>query len=111
VNSSELVLTNVTEGDGGTYAVRISNAGGSTNSVGALLTVVPPLRLDPPGRSADSVLLRFTGIEGRPYRLESAGDLTGTFSPVLDVLGRSTGAVMTLAPTNAVRVFRVRTAK
>jgi hypothetical protein len=109
-NSSELVLTNVTEGDGGTYAVRITNAGGATNSVSALLTVVPPLRLDPPGRSADSVLLRFTGIEGRPYRLESAGDLTGTFSPVLDVLGRSTGAVMTLAPTNAVRVFRVRTA-
>jgi hypothetical protein len=109
-NASELVLTNVTEGDGGTYGVRISNAGGATNSAGAVLTVLPRLRLDPPARSGESVQLRFTGIEGRPYRLESAVELNGTFSPVLDVLGRSTGAVMTLAPTNAARVFRVRTA-
>lgn len=109
-NAPSLTLTNVAPSDAGTYAVRITNAGGSTNSVNAVLTVVPALRLDPPGRSGDALQLRFAGVEGRRYVLESAPDLLSPFSTVTEVLGQATGAVTTLPTTNSTRVFRMRTA-
>lgn len=107
-DASLITLANVSTNDAGTYAVHISNAGGSTNSIGATLTVIDPLHLDPPKFSGGDIELRFTGVEGRRYELESAPDLISTFSPVTEVLGRASGAVMTLAPTNTSRVFRVR---
>ena len=109
-NAASLVLTNVTSTDAGTYAVRVTNAGGSAASGNAILTVLPALRLESPGRSGDALQLRFTGVEGRRYLLESAPDLLSTFTTLTEVLGHSTGAVATLPTTNATRVFRLRTA-
>lgn len=108
-DAASITVANVTTNDAGTYAVHISNAGGSTNSANATLTVLPPLQLDPPKLSGGNLELRFTGVEGRRYELESAPDLISTFSPLTEVLGRMEGAIMTLAPTNTSRVFRVRT--
>ncbi len=48
-----LLLTNVTRRDSATYAVRVSNAGGSVLSSNATLKVLVPQRVQTPGRLTD----------------------------------------------------------
>jgi alpha-tubulin suppressor-like RCC1 family protein len=58
---SHLILTNVTRRDGATYAVRVSNAGGSTISSNATLVVRVPQRLQTPIKLADDSYLILSG--------------------------------------------------
>lgn len=107
--NSGITLTNVTGADVGTYGVRISNAAGSTNSAVANLVVLPRLQMDPPTRVGEGFELRFAGVDGRLYRIESAPDLLSPFSPVQEVLGKPAGTLFTVVPTNGpTRVYRVK---
>jgi pectate lyase len=53
-NSDSLTLSNVQDGDAGSYSVVVSNAAGSANSAAAVLTVVTPptITTQPAGQSA-----------------------------------------------------------
>jgi len=104
-----LSLTNVTIADAGSYSVRIFNATGTTNSAPASLTVMPPLHFNPPVRLGDNFQLVFPGVDGRRYLIESAADLNSAYSPLTELLGKTNGAVLTVVPTNATRVYRIKT--
>jgi hypothetical protein len=104
-----LSLTNVTTADAGSYAVRISNVTGATNSIPASLTVIPALHFNPPVRLGDNFQLVFPGVDGRRYLIESAADLNSAYLPLTEMVGKTNGAVLTVIPTNATRVYRIKT--
>ena len=105
-----LVLRSLSAADAGTYSVRISNALGSTNSLGALLTVLGPPVFQVPSRTNQSIQLTWSAIPGRSYQLQYKSNLNAptwtTLGGSLTASGNTLSALDPLA-ANSQRFYRV----
>ncbi len=72
--TSNLALANVTVDQAGSYSIIVSNQYGTATSAPATLTVLPPPQISSQV-SADTLLLRASGVAGDPYLLQSADSL------------------------------------
>ena len=68
--SNILTLTNVQPGDAGAYSVTVSNAGGSTNSTPATLTVLVPPAITSITNDGTTVSISVPSLIGLNYTLE-----------------------------------------
>ncbi|MBL9174405.1 MAG: immunoglobulin domain-containing protein [Verrucomicrobiales bacterium] len=85
--SSDFSVLSAASGDGGSYTVSATGAGGTTTSQPAIVTIAAPLSLGIPQAAADGIHLPFNGIPGRTYGLETREDLlTGTWTGAGEVI-------------------------
>lgn len=110
-NGSGLTLSNVHNGDAGTYAVVVSNAAGSATSVGAVLTVITPptITTQPAAQSAPlgssiSFTVAASGTSPFNYQWQKNGaDINGANSDTLSLsnVQDADAAVYTVVVSNA----------
>lgn len=109
-SSATLTLNAVGEADLGNYSVVVSNAGGSSTSSAAELTIVP-LELESIRENSGGVAIFLRTIPGRRYLIEAAQDLGRTWETVAEktAAGDST-SYNEPAPTQSTRFWKYRAA-
>ncbi|MET0649767.1 MAG: immunoglobulin domain-containing protein [Pyrinomonadaceae bacterium] len=110
-NGTSLTLSNVQDGDAGTYAVVVSNAAGSATSGGAILTVITPptITTQPAAQSAPlgssvSFTVAVGGTSPFSYQWQKNGaDINGANSDTLSLsnVQDADAAVYTVVVSNA----------
>jgi hypothetical protein len=81
--SPTLTLANVSAAQTGSYSVVISNGAGTTNSVAAILSVIPPdaaAILSSPVETGSQFSFVVTGINGTNYVVQASADLINWIS-------------------------------
>jgi pectate lyase len=110
-SAASLTLSNVQDGDAGSYSVVVSNAAGSANSVGAVLTVITPptITTQPAAQSAPlgsnvSFTVAASGTSPFNYQWQKNGaDIAGANSDTLSLsnVQDTDAAVYTVVVSNA----------
>jgi uncharacterized repeat protein (TIGR01451 family) len=106
INSNVLTLTGVQPSQAGAYAVRLTNAVGSTNSASARLTLLQPPDISGINVTRANVSVSFPSVLGLNYTLEYKNLLTDPSWTILSPSTPGTGGLLTLHDTNALPVLR-----
>jgi len=108
--SSVLTLTNVQPGAAGAYSVTVSNAGGSTNSTVAMLTVLVPPTISNIVNNGTNVAISLPSLVGLNYTLEYTDTLDNPVWTQITPVVVGTGGVIVLQdpnPSPTSRYYRV----
>jgi hypothetical protein len=109
--SNVLTLTNVQPGDAGAYSVTVSNAGGSTNSTMAMLTVLVRPTISNIVNNGTNVAISLPSLTGLNYTLEYTDTLSNpVWTPIAPAVP-GTGGVIVLqdpSPSPTSRYYRVQ---
>ncbi len=97
--NATLNLPAVTVADAAAYSVIVSNTFGTVTSSSAILTVVPPPELQSVVVAPNSVILAWSAVVGRQYRLQYKDDLVSTNWTAISPDVTATGPIITA--TNA----------
>src|SRR5207253_3316044 len=104
-----LVLDGLLSPDSGSYSVRVSNTLGSTNSAGALLTVLGPPIFQSSVQTNHVIQLIWSTVAGAKYQLQYKPTLNGGTWTNLGSALTATGSTLSVADplgTNSQRFYR-----
>lgn len=76
-NKAELLFSPATSDNSGTYTVRVASPGAAADG-GPMTVEVRPLTFAPPQLNGNSVMLSWSAIPGRTYRINSSPSLAGS---------------------------------
>ncbi len=106
-NQAELLLSPATSDNSGTYTVRVASPGATADS-GPMTVDVRPLTFAPPQLNGSSLMLSWSAIPGRTYRINSSPSLAGsTWNSVGEATSANAAGTFDAAIGGAALFFRI----